>query len=495
MRTTADLLGSADSAEFQNGKDACPIFLRPRSFTRILLWPPGPRVEHLACPHPLFCPLWARVPGSLNHWQNGARVERAARITLSTENVQSNQSIEARKRMITEAELLNLLADLETFRVERTISTTDTAKFNQAVCAFANDMAGSRMPGYLLIGADDKTGTPSGLSVSDQLLQNLAAMASDGHILPAPALVVYRHTLSSGLGDIAVVEVQPSDLPPVRYKGQAWIRRGPRKGIANESEERILIERRTAAARTFDAQACPGSSISDLAVDLFTSTYRPQAIDAETIAENHRTIENQLASLRFFDLAGNLVTYAGLILFAKDLLDWLPNAYIQYVRFDGLDMSAEVTAEKRFQGDLLTVVRELKTYVGLITSTYPVRSSALEEKMVADYPELAVRELLMNAVLHRSYEAASPVHFYQFSNRIEIQNPGQLYGEARPANFPRQTSYRNPILAEAMKTLGAVNRYGRGVERAQAALEKNGSPPAEFIFGDTYFITIIHIRP
>jgi ATP-dependent DNA helicase RecG len=397
--------------------------------------------------------------------------------------------------MITEPELLKLLGEIESFRVERTISVDKTDKFAQAICAFANDMAASGLPGYLLIGADDKTATPSGLQVTDQLLQNLASLASNGNILPAPALIAYRITLSSGLGEIAVVEVQPSTLPPVRYKGQAWIRRGPAKGIANEAEETILIERRTAAAKTFDAQPCVGASLSDLALDLFTSTYRPQAIDAETIADNHRPIEYQLASLRFFDLGRNLPTYAGLILFAKDLLGWLPNAYVQYVRFNGPDMGADVSSEKRFQGDLLSVVRDLKAWVSLITSTHPVRSSPLEERMVADFPESAVRELLMNAVLHRSYEAASPVHFYQFSDRIEIQNPGPLYGVARPENFPHQTAYRNPVIAEAMKTIGAVNRYGRGVERAQIALEKNGSPPAEFIFGDTYFASIIRIRP
>ena len=397
--------------------------------------------------------------------------------------------------MITEAELLKLLTEIESFRVERTISVDKTDKFAQAICAFANDMAASGLPGYLLIGADDKAGTPSGLQVTDQLLQNLASLASNGNVLPAPALTAYRMRLSSGLGEIAVVEVQPSTLPPVRYKGQAWIRRGPAKGIANEAEETILIERRTAAAKTFDAQACVGANLSDLALDLFTATYRPQAIDAETIADNHRPIENQLASLRFFDLGRNLPTYAGLILFAKDLLGWLPNAYVLYVRFDGPDMGADVISEKRFQGDLLSVVRDLRAWVGLITSTHPVRSSPLEERMVADFPESAVRELLMNAVLHRSYEAASPVRFYQFSDRIEIQNPGPLYGVARPENFPHQTAYRNPVIAEAMKTIGAVNRYGRGVERAQIALQKNGSPQAEFIFGDTYFASIMRIRP
>ncbi|MFN7920711.1 MAG: ATP-binding protein [Bryobacteraceae bacterium] len=71
---------------------------------------------------------------------------------------------------------------------------------------------------------------------------------------------------------------------------------------------------------------------------------------------------------------------------------------------------------------------------------------------------------------------------------MEIQSAGGLYGEASPENFPRQNSYRNPIIAEAMKTLGYVNRFGNGVLRAQAALARNGSLPAEFEFDRGYVL-------
>ena len=52
-------------------------------------------------------------------------------------------------------EIRALLNDLENDRVERTISTTNTDKFGQAICAFANDLPNSRKKGYLLIGAND----------------------------------------------------------------------------------------------------------------------------------------------------------------------------------------------------------------------------------------------------------------------------------------------------------------------------------------------------
>jgi ATP-dependent DNA helicase RecG len=115
----------------------------------------------------------------------------------------------------------------------------------------------------------------------------------------------------------------------------------------------------------------------------------------------------------------------------------------------------------------------------------------MRERNQDDYPVVAVKELLMNAVVHRSYETSAPIRFYWFSDRIEIQNPGGLYGEATPENFPRQNTYRNPVLAEAMKVLGYVNKFGRGVLRAREALAENGSPPPEFGFEPHYFLATI----
>jgi ATP-dependent DNA helicase RecG len=392
---------------------------------------------------------------------------------------------------MTEQELYDLITDHEADRVELTVSTTNTDKFAEAVCAFANDLPNHRKPGHLIIGIRDN-GELGGIQVTDELLRNLAALRDDGNIQPLPAIVVEKILTQDG--EVAVVRVEPALLPPVRYKGRICIRNGPRRAYATEHEERILIERRISHAKTFDAQPCLGSQLTDLSQPLFLIDYRQQAVAPEVIAENNRSIEHQLASLRFFDLSRGCPTHAGILLFGRDVRAWLPGAYIQFLRVAGDSLDADILNDQILYGDLLTVLRELDALVDAQLTQFPAPDSTLRERTVESYPSIAVRELLMNAVMHRDYASTSPLRITWLDDRLEIQSPGGLFGEASPENFPQQTSYRNPVVAEALKALGYVNRYGRGVLRAQAALERNGSPAAEFQFDAGYVLAIVRRR-
>ena len=69
----------------------------------------------------------------------------------------------------------------------------------------------------------------------------------------------------------------------------------------------------------------------------------------------------------------------------------------------------------------------------------------------------------------------------------QIDNPGGLYGEVSPENFPHAVDYRNPIIAEATRVLGYTNRFGQGIARASKALELNGNPPPAFSFDPHWF--------
>ena len=72
-----------------------------------------------------------------------------------------------------------LLADLESSRIERTQSIKDTDKFCEAICAFANDIGNSGLPGYLFIGID-KSGEPTGTPISENFLTELDQIRKNG---------------------------------------------------------------------------------------------------------------------------------------------------------------------------------------------------------------------------------------------------------------------------------------------------------------------------
>ena len=112
----------------------------------------------------------------------------------------------------------------------------------------------------------------------------------------------------------------------------------------------------------------------------------------------------------------------------------------------------------------------MKTRRGL-----PNAYSVLREETVYSYPYWATCKLLMNSIMHRDYETNAAVLFYEYDDRIEVQNPGGLFGKVSPANFPNVSDYRNPFIAEAMKVLGYVNRFSLGIYRVQKELTENGN--------------------
>ena len=385
--------------------------------------------------------------------------------------------------MLSKDEVRALLSDIESDRVERTISKDNTDKFCQAVCAFANDYPNHRRPGYLVIGAHDD-GRLAGLSVSDELLRNLAGIRADGNVLPSPAMTVEKYSLEGG--DVAVVEVQPSTLPPVRYQGRVHIRVGPRKAVANEQEERILSERRSAMISTFDAQPLNEATIAELSTRLFDE-YRSITVDPETIANNNRTAEERLASLRCFDLPTHKPTVAGILLFGSNPRYYLPGAYVQFLKFSGATMADIPEDQLEISGDLRTILEGVRTKITGYNHVGMRQGEAMRDVSLPDYPEWALRELFHNAIMHRDYASTSPVRFYWFSDHIEIQSPGGLYGTVTRETLTRRNSYRNPVISEALKSMAYVNKYGYGIQRAQAMLRDNGNPPAEFEIDDKVF--------
>ena len=199
---------------------------------------------------------------------------------------------------------------------------------------------------------------------------------------------------------------------------------------------------------------------------------------------NSRTLEQRLAIAKMIVSASEPVpTVAGILALGKRPTDHLHGAYVQFLRIGGNEWGGEVLDEVRCEGAVGDQIQRLDDkLIGHNRTAVDFTSHRLETRRSA-YPLAALQQLTRNAVMHRTYEGtAAPVRVYWFDNRIEIASPGGTYGTVTPETFgePDAVDYRNPILAEAMRVLGLVQRYGFGIPAARRDLRLNGNPPPVF---------------
>lgn len=395
---------------------------------------------------------------------------------------------------MTNEELKELLYDLESDCVERKASLAHPEEVRQGICAFANDLPEHNLPGVVFIGARNDSSCAH-LPITDQLLQTLAHMRDDGNIQPFPSIQVQKRILEGC--EMAVVIVQPSLAPPVRFKGQVWIRVGPRRAIATSEEERRLTERRRARDLPFDLQPLPSASFEDLDLSLFERTYLPAAVAPEIVADNRRSTEHQLQALRLLAPDGQ-PTVLGVLVLGKDPRRYVPGAYVQFLRLHGTSLTDPVRDQKEIAGPLSELLRRLDEVLEAHNEIGASITAGPLEIRRPEYPLPALQQLARNAVLHRTYEGTNaPARIYWFDDRIEIHSPGGPYGQVNRENFgqPGVTDYRNPHLAEAMKVLGYVQRFGVGIQIAREELARNGNPEPEFTIEPNAILVTVRKRP
>ncbi|HEV3158231.1 MAG TPA: ATP-binding protein [Candidatus Baltobacteraceae bacterium] len=379
-------------------------------------------------------------------------------------------------RELSDDELRSRLACGEGERVEFKEHLTSEAR--KAVCALANDLGASGEPGLFFVGIDDQ-GKSVGSIVDDALLKNLAQIRTGGDLQPLPSISV--RALSTDTGPCAIVIIEPTDDPPMRYHGRIWVRVGSTTQGASPQDERRLVERRRISNLPFDHTAAPGAVLDDLNILVFERDYLPAAYAPDVLERNGRTLEERLKALRLTTVGGR-PSVGGVLVLCLEPRRFIPGAYIQFTRFAGTDILSPIIDQKELSGMLDDMVRSMLFLLRLnVTESLEVRPGE-RDRRVSSYPLIALQEIAINAIMHRAYDTSNaPVRISFFDNRVEISNPGGPFGQVTVANIgePNMTDYRNPLVAEALKALGFAQRFGFGITAARAALRDNGNPPLE----------------
>jgi ATP-dependent DNA helicase RecG len=394
-------------------------------------------------------------------------------------------------------EIVELIRAGESERLELKSSldaASDREDIREAACAFANDFPRTRKSGLVVVGVRNNL-SPSETPITEGLLKQLEEVRTDPSLNPPVVCRVY--TSEYERATIGILEVDPSRFPPIRFRGRTCIRVGQKRWYASFEEEARLAESIPVANLPFDMSPVSSTSLSDLAVDAIVEDYIPEVVSLEAARGDQRRIEDRLASLRLYDAEAREATVAGILLFNDNPTRWVPGALVEYGRFEGHRMGTRPVAQFHFRGSLLKQLDDLESFVKGPVDGNVSPTGDPGPDFATQYPEAALRELVVNAILHRAYNGTNaPTRVSHFDDRIEILNPGGLFGRMSPANLDKANDYRNPTLASVLQAFRYVERFGTGISRVATSLTANGNPPAEYDALDrSYFRVTVRRRP
>ncbi len=188
-------------------------------------------------------------------------------------------------------------------------------------------------------------------------------------------------------------------------------------------------------------------------------------------------------------------TSAALLLFGKQPQKYLAQTSIKLARFRGIDLDGMIVDRKEAFGTMDKLIEDTARFV-TNNMRVPARIEGLYRQDMPEYPVVAVREAITNALAHRDYSiSGQKVVMRMFDDRLEVESPGGLAGPVTLENLGQKRYSRNPLLARLMYEMRLIEEMGTGIRRMRRALAEIGSPPPSFIADANSFTAILPARP
>ncbi|MCX7047271.1 MAG: putative DNA binding domain-containing protein [Candidatus Sumerlaeota bacterium] len=344
----------------------------------------------------------------------------------------------------------------------------DPAKIGRVVCAFANGLGGA-----LVIGG-------VGGSVLDSE-QKSAHLREELQKRIAPAVAAAMRSVEIGKRHLILIDVPSGYDLPYTFDRQIFIRTEAETQAADGLEARQLLLRRAAFGPRWERQIATGIGLDDLDTKLILRVAREAEGGRLFVFRSKNDVWDILCEL---DLAeGNLIRNSAYALFGKQPDKRFPQMRMRAVAYKGTEQ--EKLADSRMIGGNLYQILE-KSFKFLeahtpISSEIPRQGLRREQK--AAYPMPAIREALLNAIIHRDYAPANGgASIATYADRIEIWNIGDL-PEGMKINELKQihaSRPRNPDIAHLFMLHGQIERIGSGTRRIVREFRAMGLPEPEW---------------
>lgn len=368
----------------------------------------------------------------------------------------------------------------KTLEFKRDLSSLDGAL--RTLVAFANTTGGT-----LLIGVEDATRHVRGVKAPLDLEERLASLISDNivpRLVPELEILPWRRTC------ILDVQVFPSPTRPHHFR-----RDGPETGVyirvgsTNRRADREMIQElaRLARGETHDELAMP--ELNSEALDFRAAS--------ESFADLRNLKRSDLETLRLVTThqGRKVPMVGGVLLFGYERLQHFPDAWIQAGRFGGKD-KAKIIDRLEIRSLPVRAIEEAIAFVQK-HSMHGARIGAVRRQERWTIPPVALREAVINAVVHADYaQRGAPIRLAIFDDRIEIENPGLLPFGLTVDDLRRGISkLRNRVIGRVFHELGLIEQWGSGIQRMTAACRDAGMAAPELEELGTRFRVTLFTAP
>ncbi len=275
-----------------------------------------------------------------------------------------------------------------------------------------------------------------------------------------------------GTGRLIVMQVYPGLPPYTDTRGQGTIRIGKDcQPLTGTLRRKIMVETGETDFAGSEVSGRPESLISAAAMERLREAAAREKAPDDLLQKSDRELLSALGLIR----NGRLLR-AGVLLVGS--MEAIREHFPGYV-WTHLRMSSDTDYTDRTDGfDALSIAMD--RILDRIMADNPIATvpQGLFHFEIRTYPEIALREALLNALVHTDFRISGPILVKQFKGRLEISNPGGLPGGITPENILRHEPVpRNPTLVDALTRLRLVNRSNLGVRRMYQALLMEGKEP------------------
>ncbi|MEI6338780.1 MAG: ATP-binding protein [Verrucomicrobiota bacterium] len=335
--------------------------------------------------------------------------------------------------------------------------------FLKIFCGLANSGGGR-----LVIGRDN-SGNAKGVKDAARLLVDLPNKARD-------VLGIIVQVKSRAVRGKEIVEVDVPSYPcPISCQGEYYVRSGSTTQLLKGAAlDRFLLH---CYGRTWDAAPLPGVGPRQLSRSAFTR-FRKLARQSRRV-ESAVLRESDKALLEKLDLTeGRYLKRAAVLLFHAEPEKFFTGAFVKTGFFRS---PSDLVYHDEIRGDLFT---QAAMTVEVLLAKYlkaAISYRGIDRVESLPVPEEALREALLNALIHRDYATTAPVQIRIYPDRLQIWNPGRLPEGWTLKKFlgPHASQPHNPLLAGAFFRAGEIEAWGRGVQRVFEACRQAGAPAPE----------------